>query len=75
MEFKDELQTVYNYFYHEFHSLPRYRSWKTFIISKNLGIHHLEQGTQTSQGIKIRTDYYIVIDKKQWLLTRLKYGF
>ena len=43
--------------------------WKDFIKSKDLGIICLE-ATSTSSG-----DLYKIIDKKKWLLAKLKYGF
>ena len=54
-------KTIYEYYRVE----SRFISWKEFIKSKDLGII----------CVSLASNIYRIVDKKKWILTKIKYGF
>lgn len=67
MEFKDETFKIYELFWNEW-SVSNYSNWDDLIKSKDLGIIFIEVGQGLSHNYKI-------VDKKKWILNKIKYGF
>jgi len=57
--------TIYIHFRNEYYSNKNNHIWNNFIESKDLGVICLSY----------LNDEYKIIDKKKWMLTKLKYGF
>ncbi len=69
MEFKDYPGNIYDILYKEW-NWKQIPTWKSFIDSKNLGIEFMSK-----TGPWPLVHIYKIVDKKKWLLTKLKYGF
>lgn len=70
MEFEDIDDNVYYTFQDEFEQsiLLRSQEWLDFVNNKNIGIKH------TMKFSKCGNIIYTIIDKKKWVLTRLRYN-
>lgn len=65
MEFEDVNDSIYNALRCEFFDTnPNFRgAYQYFIINKNIGIEH------------VNNSIYKIVNKKKWLLAKIKYGF
>lgn len=68
MEFNDSEDTIYYYFRDYYHNLredeyTHINNWGEFIEALDIGIEFYKD------------EIYKIVDKKKWLLTKIKYGF
>jgi hypothetical protein len=67
------IPSVYDYFEKEYKSCKDV--YNNFIANKDLGLQAIvSKENEHNYGRGIHSDYYRVIDKKKWMLSRLKYG-
>ena len=62
MLYDDKSEKLYDSLFDEYIIIGIDFGWKEFIASKDLGIKYLSD------------DIYEIVDKKKWMLTRIKYG-
>jgi hypothetical protein len=49
--------------------------YKRFIEDKDLGlVTNVTKDNEATYGREIRSDYYMVVDEKKWMLAKIKYG-
>ena len=77
MEYKDVGYKVYAIFKFEYRKSPSYNSidkgWPDFIKRKDIGIECIK-GMSFLGGSFNNANVYTVVDKKKWMLAKLKYG-
>jgi len=64
---------VYDHFVNEYKQSGMLYS--QFVFEKNLGlIANITKATEEQYGFGVHSDYYKIVDDKQWMLAKLKYG-
>jgi len=66
---------IYDFFQKEYIKSRPGPYWKGFIFNKDIGVVPcVSHSNEKMYKHSIHSDYYYIIDKQKWLLSKLKYG-